>query len=95
MEFYSYRGSIPPIAMRDCILAASSDVVRHLEMSEAAMSLQAPSYSYTAGRGEFVPEPDRVSDVGYVGVCADVDPGVRDGKQVQRDAVCALVGGFC
>lgn len=35
--------------MRDCILAASSDVVRHLEMSEAAMSLQAPSYSYTAG----------------------------------------------
>ena len=49
MEFYGYRGSISPTAMRDCISAASSDVMRHVLMSETAMSMQAPSYSYTAG----------------------------------------------
>lgn len=49
IEFYGYQGSISPNAMRDCISVASNDVVRHLLVSEAAMNMDDPSYSYSAG----------------------------------------------
>ena len=49
IEFYGYQGSIPPLALRDCIDAASRDVNRHIVQSEAAKRMDAPSYSYSAG----------------------------------------------
>lgn len=48
IEFYGYRGSIAPTAMRECIGVASSDVVRHLLESDSPMTLEAPSYSWSA-----------------------------------------------
>ena len=49
IEFYGYQGSISPIAMKDCISAASSDVVQHLVESEAPMTMESLSYAYSAG----------------------------------------------
>ena len=49
IEFYGYRGSISPIAMRDCISAASNDVVQHIHEGKGTVKMEAPSYSYSAG----------------------------------------------
>lgn len=49
IEFYGYRGTVAPMAMRECIAAASNDVVRHLLERETPMEMDAPSYSYLAG----------------------------------------------
>ena len=49
IEFYGYQGSMSSSALRDCISVANTDVVRHLLISEAAMNMEAPSYTYSAG----------------------------------------------
>ena len=49
IEFYGYRASISPMAMKECVAIASSEVVRHLLESETPMIMEAPSYSYSAG----------------------------------------------
>lgn len=48
IEFYDYQGWTSSTAIRDCVSAASNDVVRHLLERETPMSVEAPSYTYSA-----------------------------------------------
>lgn len=49
VEFYGYRGSMSPCAMRDCVVAASVDFRTRLSFIEGPMTEIASSYSYSAG----------------------------------------------
>ena len=49
IEFYGYRGSIPPLAMSDCIAAASEDFRAHISDVQKPMTETASSFSYPAG----------------------------------------------
>ena len=49
VEFYGYRGSVPPLAMSDCIAATCDDFRNHISDFQRPMTEAASSYSYTAG----------------------------------------------
>ena len=59
IEFYGYRGSMSPTAIRDCIAIAIDDVLQHVVESEVTMRMEAPSYSYSAGEINLFLSPTR------------------------------------